>query len=92
MPHHIELFVGNCPLCKRVENMLILGKCLECKLEIHDLSRDYQKLQEKIRQYRIKAVPTVIIDGRVKIEGLPDFNFICSEELYNELEKKYPLK
>ncbi|GBC70136.1 hypothetical protein HRbin01_01844 [archaeon HR01] len=91
MPHHIELFSAGCPLCRRVEDMLLLGKCAGCKLEIYDLSRDYQTALPKIDNYRIKAVPTVVIDGRIRIEGLPQFSFICGEELYSWLDEKYPL-
>ncbi len=91
MPHHIELFVGGCPLCERVKNMIELGKCAGCVLEVHDLSRDYERVREKAREYRIRCVPTIVIDGRIKVEGLPEFSFVCSDEFYRWLESEYKM-
>ena len=46
----------------------------------------------KMNDYGIKAVPTTIIDGRIKIVGIPDFPWICGDDLYRKLEREYPLK
>jgi len=92
VPHKIELFSGNCPLCRKVEDMLLVGKCAGCNLQIYDLSKDYERVLPKLNQYRVKAVPTVVIDGRIKIEGLPEFTFICSEELYSWLEREFSFR
>jgi hypothetical protein len=46
----------------------------------------------KMKDYGIKSVPTTIIDSKIKIVGIPDFPWICSEDLYKRLEKDYPLE
>jgi hypothetical protein len=33
-----------------------------------------------------------VIDGRIKIVGIPDFPWICGEDLYKKLKKDYPLE
>jgi hypothetical protein len=43
------------------------------------------------RQYGVRVVPTVIIDGEVKIEGRPDIPFVCSDEMYAHFKERYPL-
>jgi hypothetical protein len=45
-----------------------------------------------MKYYEVKAVPTTIIDGEIKVVGIPDFPWICSEDLYKSLKKDYPLK
>jgi len=43
------------------------------------------------RNYGVRVVPTIIIDGEVKIEGRPDSPFVCSDETYAHFKKRYPL-
>jgi hypothetical protein len=46
----------------------------------------------KMRDYGVKAVPTAVIDGEIKIVGIPDFPWTCGEDLYGKLKKDYPLE
>ncbi|GBC71123.1 hypothetical protein HRbin02_00902 [Candidatus Calditenuaceae archaeon HR02] len=69
--------------------MLEVGKCAGCRLDIYELTTQYASIREKIREYGIRCVPTIVIDGKIKVEGLPQFTFICSEELYRQLEMNY---
>jgi hypothetical protein len=46
----------------------------------------------KMKDYDIKSVPTTIIDSKIKMVEIPDFPWICSEDLYKSLEKDYPLE
>jgi predicted DsbA family dithiol-disulfide isomerase len=46
----------------------------------------------KLRDYGVKSVPTTIIDSQIKIVGIPDFPWICSEDMYTKLKKDYPLQ
>jgi predicted DsbA family dithiol-disulfide isomerase len=46
-------------------------------------------LAAKLKQYRIRCVPTLVIDGRIKLEGKPEFALICDEEMYRFLEERY---
>jgi hypothetical protein len=87
MPHRIEVFSGNCPLCNEIVDELEAGKCARCELIVHPVSEN----MPLARQYGVRVVPTVIIDGEVKIEGRPDIPFVCSDETYAHFKEKYPL-
>jgi hypothetical protein len=34
-----------------------------------------------IKRVDVKAVPTTVIDGEIKVVGIPDFPWICGDEL-----------
>ncbi len=76
VPHRILVFSGGCPLCTGVVDEIEAGKCAGCQLTAIDVSRNL----ELARQYGVRVVPTVIIDGEIKIEGKPDIPFVCSDE------------
>lgn len=92
MAHKIEFFSGNCDLCKKMLNMIIVGKCKGCELEVIDVNSENEKVKEKLKMYRINAVPTVIIDSCIKVVGIQDFPWFCGEEFYSFLKEKFPLK
>ncbi|MDJ0275127.1 MAG: thioredoxin family protein [Nitrososphaerota archaeon] len=69
MVHRLELFVGGCPICEEVLKEVTVGKCAGCALEVYDLTRQYAEVAGKLREYRIRCVPTLVIDGRIRIEG-----------------------
>ena len=87
MPHRIIVFTGNCQLCNEVVDEIEAGKCAGCQLNVYDVS-EHEALA---REYGVRVVPTVIIDGEVKIEGRADIPFVCSEETYAHFKGKYPL-
>jgi hypothetical protein len=51
-----------------------------------------EEIKVKMKDYSIKAVPTTIIDGTIKVVGIPDFPWICGDDLYKKLKNEYPLK
>jgi len=87
MPHKIEVFSANCPLCNRVVDEIEAGRCARCQLIVYNLSENL----ELARSYGVRVVPTVIIDREVKIEGHPDIPFVCSDETYAHFKERYPL-
>jgi glutaredoxin 3 len=89
--HTIEIFSANCPLCKHVIDNIEIGKCEGCNQTVYNVNIITDKIKSKIRDYGIKAVPSIIIDGKIKLVGIPDFPWICSEDLYDKLKKEYPL-
>jgi glutaredoxin len=91
VPHRLELFVGGCPICEEVLKAITVGKCAGCSLEVYDLTKRYEELAAKLKQYRIRCVPTLVIDGRIKLEGKPEFALICDEEMYRFLEERYSM-
>ena len=87
MPHKIEVFSGNCPICKTIVDEIEAGRCAGCQLIVYKLSENL----ELARNYGVRVVPTIVIDGEVKIEGRPDIPFVCSDETYAHFKKHYPL-
>ena len=74
MPHKIEVFSGNCPICKTIVDEIEAGRCAGCQLIVYKLSENL----ELARNYGVRVVPTIVIDGEVKIEGRPDIPFVHS--------------
>ncbi len=91
MAHRIEVFTGECPLCRTALDLVEAGKCGQCEMVERNLAREPAIHEEVARRYRVKAVPTIVIDGRIKVEGVPDFPWICDESFYRFLEERYPL-
>lgn len=90
--HIIEIFSADCPLCKHIIDDIKIGKCEGCSQIVYDISNMTDEIKSKMREYSVKAVPTTIIDGKIKVVGIPDFVWICSEDLYFMLKNNYSLK
>jgi hypothetical protein len=90
--HTIEIFSANCPLCKHITDDIEIGKCEGCNQIIYNVNEMTNDLKLKMKEYGIKAVPTTIIDGKIKVVGIPDFRWVCGDDLYTKLKKDYPLK
>ncbi len=69
-----------------------VGKCADCSLEVYDLTKGHEEVAAKLKQYRIRCVPTLVIDGRIKLEGKPEFVLICDEEMYRLLQERYSME
>ncbi len=91
VPHQIEVFTADCPLCKTTLAVVESGKCGSCVMVEGNLARgsDNEPLTAK---YGIRVVPTIVIDGRIKVEGLPDFPWVCGDDFYAMLESRFPLE
>ena len=83
--HTFEIFSANCPLCKNIE----IIKNPECTQIIHDVNSTDKETKTKMEKYGIKAVPTIVVDGKYKVVGVPDFSMRCGDELFRRLEKDY---
>ncbi len=90
--HTIEIFSADCPLCKHITDDIQIGKCKGCEQIIYDVNNMTNEVKIKMKEYEINAVPTTIIDGNIKVVGIPDFPWICGDGLYKKLKEKYPLK
>jgi hypothetical protein len=51
-----------------------------------------EEIKVKMKDYDVKAVPTTVIDGKIKAVGIPDFPWICGQDLYRKLRKEYSLE
>jgi protein-disulfide isomerase len=89
--HTIEIFSAGCPLCKHITDEIEIGKCKGCNQTIYDVNKMTDEVKRKMRQYDITSVPTIIIDGSIRIVGIPDFPWICGDELYQKLKGEYLL-
>ena len=90
MPHRIQVFTGGCESCRQTVDIVELGKCKDCKMEVMPI--DAKKSKVLLKRYGINAVPSIVIDGKIKVVGKPTFPWYCGEEFYRMLEKEYPLR
>lgn len=89
--HKIEIFSAGCPLCKHITDEIEIGKCEGCSQTIYDVSKMTDDIKKKMRDYGVTSVPTTVIDGNIKVIGIPDFPWICGEDLYKKLKTEFPL-
>lgn len=89
--HTIEIFSANCPLCKHITDDIQVGKCEGCNQIVYDVHNMTEEVKQKMKKFGVNAVPTTIIDDKIKVVGIPDFPWICSEDLYAQLRKDYSL-
>ena len=90
--HTIEIFSAGCPLCRHAIDDIQIGKCQGCNQTVYDMNKMTEEVKRKMKVYGITSVPTTIIDGSIKVVGIPDFPWICGEDLYLKLRREYPLK
>jgi hypothetical protein len=90
--HLIEIFSANCPLCKHMTDDIQIGKCEGCNQIAYDINNMTEEIKIKMRDYGINSVPTTVIDGKIKVVGVPDFPWICGEDLYTTLKRDYSIK
>ncbi|MHB8566871.1 MAG: thioredoxin family protein [Nitrososphaerales archaeon] len=89
IPHKISIFAGNCKLCKETVQLVEVGKCKDCTLEV--LNVCLPENVHKVKRYNIVSVPTIVIDEKIKVVGVPQFPWFCGDEFYRMLERMYPL-
>lgn len=89
MPHVLEFFSGGCPLCTGFQADIEVGKCGPCQLDVVDVKEPAAK--PRMKQYGVRVVPTLVIDGKIKVEGRLTEPWICGDDFYAMLEEKYPL-
>lgn len=90
--HKIEIFSADYPLCRHVIDTIGVGKCGRCNMVVYDVNSLTEEIKWKMKGYGIKSVPTTVIDGEIKVVGIPDFPWICEDNLYKKLKRDYPLK
>jgi tRNA U54 and U55 pseudouridine synthase Pus10 len=90
--HFIEIFSGNCPLCRHIIDDVEIGKCEGCRQVVYDLNNMTEELKIKMKDYGIKSVPTTVIDGSIKVVGIPDFPWVCGDDLYSRLKDQYSFR
>lgn len=65
----IEVFTADCPLCKETSRLLRQEACPECEIIEQRCKGD--ECCEPAKKYAIKAVPTIVVDGKISFVGKP---------------------
>lgn len=72
MEHKFEIFTAGCVLCKTAIEILRNSISEECEIVEYNLQSPIkEEIQEKIKKYDIKVVPSIIVDEEHKIKGIP---------------------
>lgn len=82
MRHKFEIFSGGCELCKKA--IEALKDTVSEKHEIVEYSLQspiQEEIQDKIKKYDIKVVPSIIVDEELKYIGI-----LKSEEIKKIIE------
>lgn len=63
----VELFTAGCPICEDALKEVKALACPNCEVKVYDLSKrcDTNECVDKAKQYGIKSVPAVAIDGKL---------------------------
>lgn len=69
MGKRIEVFTADCPLCKDTLEIIKKEACTEC--EVIEQRCSGSECCQPAKNYDIKAVPTVVVDGKVTFVGKP---------------------
>jgi disulfide oxidoreductase YuzD len=69
---NIEVFTAGCYLCDETMQIVREAKCEDCTITEHNLSTKCEcGCIEKSKEYGIKVIPTIVVDGKIVIEGKP---------------------
>jgi glutaredoxin len=60
-------------------------------MRVFDIDSGDEEVKMKRKLYKITAVPTIVVDGKIKVVGVPDFPWFCGDDFYRFLEKNFPL-
>jgi glutaredoxin 3 len=59
----IEIFSAGCPACEETIQMVNVIACPSCEVEVLDMRQD--DVAARAKQYGVRSVPAVIIDGKL---------------------------
>lgn len=59
----IEIFTAGCPVCEEAIALVKGAACPSCEVEVLDMRKD--AVAVKAKEYGIRSVPAVAIDGRL---------------------------
>lgn len=69
----VEVFIAGCPICDETVKLINEIKCCCCDVKVYDIKQqcDTKECLNKADEYGIKSVPTIVVDGKIAIEGKP---------------------
>ena len=59
----IEIFSAGCPACEEAIALVNSISCPSCEVEVLDMRQD--AVAARARQYGIRSVPAVVVDGKL---------------------------
>lgn len=67
MGRTIEVFTANCPLCDDAVKLVQSVACPSCEVKVYDLREGCvnNECRDLAKRYNIKAVPAVVVDGKL---------------------------
>jgi len=73
MGHTIEVFTAGCYVCDETIEIVQKARCSECIVTEYNILEKYESeiCLQKAKEYGIKAVPTIVVDGKIVIVGKP---------------------
>ncbi len=75
MGRKIEIFSADCPLCREtIEMVKQSGCCRSSEIKVHACRGD--ECCQPAKDYKIRAVPSIVVDGMLAIEGRPSLKDI----------------
>ncbi len=68
----IEVFTAGCYICSETLEIIKEAKCEECTVTERNINEACEcGCIEKAKEYGIRTIPTIVIDGKIAIEGKP---------------------
>lgn len=63
----IEVFTAGCPICDEAVAKVKKAACPSCDVIVYDLNKgcETNECRDKAKEYGIKSVPAVVIDGKL---------------------------
>ncbi|RKX26188.1 MAG: glutaredoxin [Candidatus Zixiibacteriota bacterium] len=63
----IEVFTAGCPVCEETVKQVKEVACSSCEVIVYDLNKgcETNECRDKAKEYGIKSVPAVAIDGKL---------------------------
>lgn len=73
MRHNVEVFTAGCHLCEETMETVQKTKCSECTVTEYNIREkcESEACLRKAKEYGIRAIPTIVVDEKVAIEGKP---------------------
>ncbi len=68
MKHKVEIFSADCPICRETVRLVKEADCCKnSEIVIHKCSGN--ECCQPAKDYKIRSVPSVVVDGKLAIEG-----------------------
>ncbi len=75
MKHKVEIFSADCPLCRETVRLVEEADCCKnSEIVVHKCSGN--ECCQPAKDYKIRSVPSIVVDGKLAIEGRPSLQEI----------------